>query len=300
MENIIPQSLALALFYGAGILQILLVSVYVPHHVASRLRYVFETYPAESYPKLYPFDMATTDTRTRLRGLALYQALNALIAAMGFALLIWLFLSDYRLANEGGDEIFVMLFFFLQISPQLYVALREAKHLEMLRKAYDNSQRRADLQPRRLVDFVSPWVILLAVVMFVLWLVFYLSGRNPDTQPLSEIIATISGMSIMNICFAISMWRALHGIGQNPYMGSDDKRKMAGAICKTLPVVSITASAFLMLTHAADSYALEIIDPVITSIYMQICVAIGFGIAFFGVKVDSIDFEPYRDSSSSA
>ena len=44
-------------FYLVFSSQILLLSFYVPRRVVGRLRYVVETYPPETHPKLYPVSM---------------------------------------------------------------------------------------------------------------------------------------------------------------------------------------------------------------------------------------------------
>ena len=42
------------LFHVVFLGQVLLISFYFPRKMLSRMRYVFETYPPSTYPKLYP------------------------------------------------------------------------------------------------------------------------------------------------------------------------------------------------------------------------------------------------------
>ena len=42
------------LFYFVFLSQIILLSLYFPRKMLSRIKYVFKTYPPSEYPKLYP------------------------------------------------------------------------------------------------------------------------------------------------------------------------------------------------------------------------------------------------------
>ena len=296
MQDIITQPMALTLFYLTMLGQIFLISVYFPRRIVARGRYLIDTYPATTYPHLYPKDLAAVGADGMHRKLTRFLAICYAIAGLGVALLIVLLFNGYRMADKGGDEIFVLLAFLVQSLPIMLIMFRESRQAPLLRKAFKARTRQADLRPRRLFDFVSPLLVGSAVILFGLWLYVYLGSRDITRQPLPEIIATVGGMSLMNILFAIGISRVLSGNKLNPFMASADKRKYAGIICRSLLMVSCIASLFLMMTQAADTYALEIVDPVITSLYMQLCTWLGLGLSMDGLKIEDMDFEAYRDT----
>ena len=52
------------------------------------------------------------------------------------------------------------------------------------------------------------------------------------------------------------------------------------------------------MINLADTYAWEIFDPVLTSLYFQIIVGLGFGLEFKKIKVEEVDFEVYKKDTS--
>ena len=59
------------LFHIVFLSQILLISAYFPRKILGRMKYVFETYPPSTYPKLYPVPVNVVE-----KGLRTYRIMN--------------------------------------------------------------------------------------------------------------------------------------------------------------------------------------------------------------------------------
>jgi hypothetical protein len=298
----------LALYTLVFLCQIYVASIHYPRAMVRRTRQVISRFPPGEYPKLYPglrtrsqrdAEDADTDTYTErlYRRTGAFLTLNYLIAAVGLALVAWMYLSGYSPSPKGGAEIYVMAYFFLQALPLLYAAYKEMQTNKHLRETFDAPKRRAELKPRRLFDYVSPLAVVAAAALYTLWLAFFLTGRPQDTSATSvESLVTIALISGMNIAYALIIGRYIYGRKINPYQASADQDREIRTTAHILTMSSIMVSLFLILTQAADRYALEVFDPVMASFYMQLCLIFGIGETFRRIRLDQMDFDVYKDS----
>mgnify|MGYP003645859040 CR=1 FL=1 len=298
MPASISMTSILVLFYVIFASQIFLLSIYYPGKIHGRVRYILEQFPTADYPKLYPtkFDQGKADKGNRK--LRFYMGVNYLIAFIGAVILFKMINSGYRPAPEGGDEIFVMLYFFLQAAPLLYAEIKEYTYHKLLRENYTSNTRTADLKPRRLFDFVSPFSVAAAVVLYVTMMYLYITSRDFSVQPNIEIYITIFGMTGMQIMFAAIVGSHLYGKKINPYMSHEDQMTQIGVIAKIMVFASIGASVFMTITHLVDQYSLEVFDPVISSVYFQFCVVFGIGFTFRTLRIEKLNFDGFKDTGS--
>lgn len=294
MPETFSMTVVLAIFYSVFLAQILFLSVYIPGRIIRRVKYVYDQFPPADYPLLYPVGGANFNVENARRGLKLFRGLNYFIALIGILVLQMMVTSGYRPDMKGGDEIFVMFYFFLQIAPLMYAELREYRNYKLMREHYSSSKRTADLMPRRLFDFVSPVMVAIAVVALGVWLYVYLTSRNFGTQPAWEIYVTLLTSVGMQFVFAGVIARHLYGKKQNPYASPADQLRTIGAVTKTLVMACIGMSVFLTITVLVDEYRLEIFDPVLSSIYFQFCAAAGIVFTFNSIKLEKVDFEVYK------
>lgn len=295
MPEPFTMTAVLVIFYTVFLAQILFLSVYIPGRVIKRANYILDQFPPKDYPKLYPVGGKAFSVDKSRRSLRYYRILNFAIALLGIVVLQMMISSGYRPRLEGGDEIYVLFYFFLQIAPILYAELKEYRHYKLMQEFYEaKHQRSAEMAPRRLFDFVSPVSVLFAAVSFVVWMTVYLSSRNFETQPSWEIYVTVFVSVGMQLMFAGIIARHLYGKKSNPYQSYPDQLRQIGAVAKTLVMASIGMSVFLTISQLVDQYSLEVFDPVISSIYFQFCAAAGIVFAFNTIKVEKVDFEVYK------
>ena len=296
MPEAVSTPAILAVFYLTFLSQIGLLSLYYPGKLARRIAYVLDNFPPEQYPKLYPVSSAGQSGEAR-RKLHLYRVVNRGIAAIGVAILAAMAFTGYRPDPLGGDEVFVMMYFALQLAPLVYLSIKEYAHYRLMRQAFRSTRRTAELRPRRLFDFIAPGYLAAAVLLYLAWLVFYLSGRLVGSWEF-EVYASLALITGINLAYAGIVFRFISGRKLDPYKANADQLKQIAAIVKVLVFSSILISLLLMLTQAVDQYGLEVFDPPLTSLYIQFCVIVGVGVSLRTEPIETIDFEVYRGNAT--
>ncbi|WP_417452061.1 hypothetical protein [Kordiimonas sp.] len=296
----LTMTTVLAVMYTVFLSQIYLISVHYPRKMCARIREVIETYPPVNYPHLYPGPYTYFAESARKHGLKIFMAINYLIAAIGLGLLCAMMLSGYEPALLGGDEIFVMFYFMLQTAPLFYIQIVEYRHYDLMRKTFTQKRRAATLAPRRMSQFVSPALVLLAGMLYLLWLAFYLSDKGPVSVWGGEVYATLGMITGMNLFYVFYLRRMVFGKKIDPYRTDEDRDRQLRVMAKVYTLSSIGISLFLGLTQAADRFGFEVFDPTLVSFYLQLCAVTGLGLVFRSITVGSLNFEVYRETTSTS
>ena len=289
----------LALFYAVFLSQIFLLSIHYPGKLCRRIRYVLEHFPPAQYPKLYP-TCSDGFMEREAAMLRLYRAVNYTIAAAGALVLLAMALSGYRPDVKGGDEIFVAIYFVLQVCPYLYVEIKEFRHYRLMRRALSATTRTAQLRPRRLFDFISPVYVAAAVLLYVVWLAVYLGGQDPGSPWQAEVYATLMLISGINLLYMGLIARFLYGRKLDPHQAYGDQLKHMESVVKVAVFSSIGISIFLIATQAVDRYGLEILDPPLVSLYVQLCAIFAIGLSMRTNALEGTDFSVYKSDGSAA
>lgn len=298
MPFTLSTSAVLGLFYIVFSSQIFLISIRYAGKLARRIEHVLDNYPPARYPKLYPGLSPEVAEWLGRRRLAIFRAINRAIALLGVVILAAMAMKGYRPDLKGGDEIFVLLYFFLQVSPLLWAEIRELHQYRLMRKAHSSPRREAVLTPRRLFDFISPRWVVAAVVALLGCLAYYLAGEGPIGAWRSNVYITLAAMIGTNLLFAGVIFKALRGKKSNPYQAYQDQLRQIETVSKALVYASIMISLFLIATIAVDRHALEVFDPPLTSLYMQLCAVFGIGFTMRRLEIDSLDFDVYKEESA--
>jgi magnesium-transporting ATPase (P-type) len=295
----LSMTAVLMMFYFVFAAQIYLISIYFPGKVVDRIRYVLDNFPPEEYPKLYPSPLDEVSVAERKRGLTLFVGINRAIAFVGLMILIAAIASGYEPSLKGGDEILVLAYFVLQIIPALYQTVREYQYYRLMHKAFAETKvRKAGLKPRKLFDFVSPQMLMVAGLAYIGWVIFFVSGEGPFSEWRSEVFITLTLITGMNIAYIVIVNSLVSGMKLDPYQDYTDQLRRTEIMVKSLVFSSILISAFLSITIAADRYAFEIFDPLMTSLMFQVCVIFSVGIIFRFEQLDAMNFDVYRDDKT--
>ena len=282
-------------FFLVYISQVIVVSGWYPRRFAARVNWVADNLPADAYPKLYP-DAPAAYTPARAKGaISIFMMMNNIIMVAGLFILTALAIRGYHPSEKGGDEIFVILFFFLQMVPWTITEISIFRHVRRMREAGIGRQRSTDLRPRQLGDYVNPGWVILAAVLFVTWLVYYLGFRLSEGQNGAEIVLTIVAMTAANGLYIFTVNRAISGANNLPGQSRPDQDRAISVVVKACVAGSIGCSVFLMLTQFADDFALEYWDPVFTSIFFQVLIFFGMGNAYRSIGIEEFDFEPWHE-----
>lgn len=287
-----------ALFYIAFVGQIFLISHYFPSLIARRMRHVLDTYPPAEYPKLYP----KSPEYYRL-GVSAYEKANRIILYIGFAVLFSVaFLVDHSTFADDGyiSEFWPAAYGLLQFLPGMVLELSEFSQLKLMRKANSSTVRTANLQPRRLFDYLPP--LLVAAVLGAIALAFFFDLYINDFRigGESDVLVRAAVNIGTNVFLASFGAWILYSRNPNPHQASADRSKQIIASLRSFAYVSIALSVYMMVGAADDVYAIDYLDAALMSIYFQVIVFLSLGHLLRCLPVDTLNFDVYKASNTQA
>ncbi len=273
------------LFYFVFVSQILLLSFYFPRQVLRRLKYVVETYPPSEYPRLYlvPVDVREKAQRN-------YRNLNLLALLVGFGLV---FIGVYSPSEEmlNWDSISVLaLYMALQYSPMIIAASPGFTYFNVKRQMDARTTRKAELQPRRLFDFISPTVVGIALVVYVAFVALIVYVDQFDF-PWFGGYWNILGITVLYLLFAGTIIQSLYGKKKDPYQANEDRIRLIGLTVKLMAYSSIIGTLFVAMAIVLHALDFETLIPVAFSLYCQFLAVLSFR-AF---RIDNVNFEVYKE-----
>ena len=272
------------LFYAVFLGQILLISFYFPRKILGQMRYVITTYPPSTYPKLYPKSIEFYE-----KALRNYRIVNQLILVAGLLLLA--FLVAYPRSGEWDGSI-VLACFMVQLLPVMRLDLSSFKYFRQMRKANSRTTRKAEMQPRRLFDFVSPALFGLAIFVYIAFILLIIYIDQFDFSWFGS-YWNIVGVTLINLFFAgVVVWR-LYGKKLDPHQAYEDRMRHIGITVKTLVLISIAATLFVAISVVLKSLDFHSPESVVMSLYLQLIAVIGLR----NYRLDDINFEVYKDES---
>lgn len=251
-------------FLAAFTLQILAMSVLYPARFDRFVRVQATSFPAERLAQLYPgvdLDLA------RERFLTRYRRVNTGIAVFGLLLLGWLF-SYARRPDWNVDHVVVLLsvYFVMQIMPLGFVAWLGFWFNKAHKRSLVEAKRKAILQRRGLFDFVSPFIVFLAVSSYFLFaaLVIYI---QPDPSPG---FALIGVLTLVYALQAFVAYWALYGKKSNPLETHAWRVHTIGLTVKVSVYSCIASVVFFSLTFALDLLEIKRWVPFAVSAFLSI------------------------------
>lgn len=283
------MSLSTAIFYAAFIGQIILLSMYYPSKLYARLKYIQDNFPPDQYPKLYPVhkpEAAAWQLNNQLRH---YKLFNAITLLVGIGLIITALVIGYDpMINDV--EIIVVAYAMLQYLPVLMLEWSECKQLRFMRLANQSGKRVSTLEPRGLFDFVSKSLVLVALALIVannVFDVFFVAEQD-------SLITKLLSKNLAHIVFIAVIIMNLYGRKRNPHQSHQDRMNQIGVVIKSCVWISIAASVFFLSNAIIDELKAAYLDPVLMSVYFQICGALGMGMMLRSAPIEKMDFEVYK------
>jgi hypothetical protein len=270
------------LFYLVFLGQVLLISHYLPKRLLKRMRCVFDAYKPSEYPRLYPKPIEHYE-RAR-RG---FRNMNLIILLAGLLLLA--VLIAYPRSGEW-DTAIVTLYFMMQIFPMILVEIWSFRHYQLMRLNDSRTTRKAELNPRRLFDFVSPAKIGLAALVYIAFSALVLYFRQFD-YPWFGGIWNIVGVTALNLFLGGMIYWNLYGKKADPYQANEDRARQMEIVVNQAVFVSIVATLFIAIDVILSSLDLHHLQPLIQSLFFQLMAVISFR-AF---PIEKINFEVYRE-----
>lgn len=251
-------------------LQILVGSVLYPAWFIRYVRRQATTIPAERLAQLYPgvdLDLAQE------RFLSRYRALHRGIAVLGLLLLGWLF--NYMRSPDWDDgpvealiAVYFMVQFLLPLSIVVWLGVKFNKAHK--RSSLLEGKRKAILQRRGLFDFVSPFMVFLAVLVYFLFagLVIYIQ-REPFLG-----FAGYLTLGIVTLGYAVQaliVYAVLYGKKANPFETHEGRTRTIGLTVKSCVYSCIACVVFLSLNFTLVLLDLQRWEPFALSVFFVIC-----------------------------
>jgi len=275
-------------FHTLFLLQILLVSFYLPARVSSRLRWIFSTYPPSLYPKLYPKPIDHYE-----RGQRIFRFLNGIIFVAGILILAALLVNTH----EGGvDNAIVIGYFLAQMVPMALLDTWSIREFASMRSLDTRTLRKAQLRPRRLFEIISAPAVIATAITYVAFVTLAIYVEQFDFPGSDARYWSILTVTATNILFTgIVLW-SMFGSKMNPHEANEDRNRRIRATANTLMAVSVGATLFVTLSFALSAFDVRYLLPVVLSAYFQF-------LALFILKAYLLDiknFDVYKKDTAAA
>lgn len=277
--------------------QVLSISWLYARRVLSRGRYVLQNFPPSTHPKLYP--QPTEYYERRLRTFARLN-LGIVIAGLSIALGLilatlvgeWGGVSVTPSRHEHWDAVIVTPFFLVQIVASVYIDLSSLAHHRAMAKAPPPRVRTTELRRRRLVDFVSPAMLVVAALTNVAFIAFVLYYRRFEFTWFTA-AGNIAGVTALLVLFSALVAIALRAPRPDPYQAHEDRRNWIQLLVKQALAMCIGIPVLIAANLVAKLFDPGRLEPVIASLFCQ-GVAVALLWPFYTHRVDEVDFDVYR------
>ena len=204
-------------------------SVLYPARFSRYVREQANSLPAERLAQLFPgVDLKLSTERFLTR----YRAVNMGIAVLGLLLLVGLF--NYMRRLDWKNESVIALsaaYFMMQMLPLMFVTWIGFRLNKKHKRSLLEGKRKATLQRRGLFDFISPFIVFLAVSSYFLvvaFVIYFHGNRSRD-------LALIGVLTLTYASQIFVVYRTLYGKKANPFethagslahdrSGSEDQR----------------------------------------------------------------------------
>jgi len=202
-------------FLAAFTVQILVVAVLLPAWFIRFARAQTAMIPSERLAQLYPGVDASLATE---RFLTQYRALTSGIGVLSLLLLLWLFSYTQRPDWAVGPVtiLAVAQLFAGWMLPILFTAWIGVRYNKKHRQSLPEAKRKATLQRRGLFDFVSPYIIFVAVLGYFLFAAFVISLQHRPPFGLAGLIM-LGGVTLCYAADAFAVYLTLYGKKANPF-----------------------------------------------------------------------------------
>jgi hypothetical protein len=254
-------------FLAMFVIQILAMSGMYPAWFIRYMRRQAASVPAERLAQLYPgVDVGLAQERFVIR----YRAVNIGIAMLGLLLLGWLFNYMQRPDwTDGPVEVLVAGYFLVQALPLGFIAWFLIRFNSVHKPAMLESKRKAVLQRRGLFDFVSPFVVFLAVLSYFLFVVFVIYILRHPFSGFAGLV-NIGVITLVYVLEGSVVYAVLYGKKPNPFETHAGRLRTIGLVVKSSVYSCIACVAFISLNFTLVLLDLQRWEPFSLSVFLVI------------------------------
>jgi len=279
------------LFYLIFISQIWLLSYFYPRKILERIRFVIQNYPPQQYPKLYPQSLDKVERVQKI-----YKFLNYIILAIGIWLLVGLGMLSNADNQDNFNEGIPLMYGMVQFIPMMMLEVLGYKQFKLMKQKDTRTNRKAELQPRRLFAYVSPYLIISAVVMYIFLIAFELYMTQYTIT--FDFMVKVGSVSLANLLFIGITLFNLFGKKLDPYQATEERIKQTKFAIRSMAFISIFVSFFMVAQTLVNTYELGTVEIMINSLYFQVLAIFSIGRIIKNFKIEDIDFDVYKAESN--
>jgi hypothetical protein len=260
--------IAVYAFLAAFTVQILTMSFLLPAWFIRYVRVQATRWPAERLAQLYPgVDLGQALERFRTR----YRALTTGIAVLGLLLLGWLFSYMRRPDWDVGPVLVLVTVYcfaalMLPLGLVVWFGVRFNKEHE---RSLPEGKRTAVLQRRGLFDFVSPFVVFLAGLSYLLFAAFVIYLQQHPPLGFAGLI-NIGGVTLVYAVNALTVYMMLYGKKGNPFETHAGRLRTIGLVVKSSVYSCIVIVVYLSLDFSLKMLDLQRWEPFALSVFFVI------------------------------
>lgn len=257
-------------FLAVFAVQILTISVLYPTWFIRYCRVQAARWPAERLAQMYP---GVDLVQARERFLDRYRALNTGIAVLGSLLLVWLFSYTGRPDwNDGPVETLVSVYSVVALMlPFGFIAASGVSFDKKHKHALPEAKRKAVLQRRRLFDFVSPFVILLAVLCYLLFAAFVFYIQQHPFPGFAGPLVNIVTVTLVYALQAFFVYMMVYGKNKNPLETHAGRLRTIGLAVRSSVYSCIVVVVYISLNFSLGLLELQRWEPFSLSIFFVVC-----------------------------
>ena len=262
------------LFLAVFLVQIVVMSVIYPIRFALRTRAGLARVPAERLADLYP---GVDVGQAYERFLARYRAANTVVLVLGLLLLGW-FCRYMQRPGWDGDAVGngLIVFFLLQNVPVILIAWFVTRFNKVHRYGLSEQKRTATLQRRGLFDFVSPRLVVLALLSYSLFSAFtFYIARHPFPG-FGGPLANIGILTLGYIFMGTVMYRQIYGKKSDPLQTHAERMHTVRVVVNTIVWCCIVVPMFGVVSIARQALDLETWGPFVGSLLILITGLLSF------------------------
>ena len=265
--------------------QIMFLSYYYPRRMLIRIHTIFENYPPNEFPKLYPESIDKYKKSAKR-----YQIINYLIMGLGFGLILWFYVTP---RTGKWDQAIVFWYFMIQFLPNLGIELWSMKYHKAMRLLNQDGQKEAVFQPRRLTDFVSKEFLAIVIVIYIFFVGFVTYLDQFDYAWFGGYLNVLI-ISCTYLFFGYIIYRAMYGKVKNPHQSYEDRKIDIQIIIRQLLSIAIAVTIYAMLQISMRAFGIEDFKAITISLYFHVLVFL----TMQWPRLDFINFDVYKDKSA--
>jgi hypothetical protein len=247
------------LFLAAFPVQILAMSVFYPAGFSRLIRSSMAKIPAERLAELYPgVDVGLAHERFLVR----YRVANVVVIVIGLTLLGWFIVYMRRPAWDVGRVSGILTaYFLLQSLPIAMTSWFLVRFDKLHKRSSPRAKRKAVLQRRRPFDFVSPYVVLLAILSYLLFVAFNFYVAQHPFPGYAGPVVNIGMVTLLLVLLAGVMYWFLYFKKADPLQTHAERMGMFRMLMNCFAWVCILLPIFLSFDFARKLMELETWSP---------------------------------------